>query len=87
MNNFMRYKTVFIQAKAATYEKAGIFSGGETKESDAFIDGPDLARRCEAVCNGLDGEGYEVVTITELARGNYCHQNQSGAGWSMTHGL
>ncbi len=83
----MKYKTIFLQAKPAVYETAGLLSGNGTRQSDAFIDGPELAVQCAAACNALDSEGYEVVTITEVSRGNYEHIHQSGAGWSMTHGL
>ncbi len=83
----MRYKSIFVAAKAATYSEEVLFSGTVTKESDVFIDGEDLARQCEAACNRLDGEGYEVITITETTRGSYFRLNGAMPAWSMTLGL
>ena len=83
----MRYKSVFVAAKPATYTKEVLFSGTVTQESDVFIDGSELATQCEAACNALDAEGYEVITITETTRGSYFWQDGAMPGWSMTLGL
>lgn len=83
----MKYKSVFIPAKPAKIQESTAFGGHKTAESDAFIDGYDLASECEKACNDLDHAGYEVLSITETTRGNYWEQNQSATGWSMTMGL
>ena len=83
----MKYKSVFVPARRASFEKETLFSGVKTITSDISTDGPDLALRCEAACNALHAEGYEVISINDTIGGNYSIQASAGAGWSLTAGL
>ncbi len=83
----MKYRSVFLPAKLATYEKDTFFSGTVTETTDCYIDGKDLAQRCEELCNAMAADGYDIVSITETTRGGYNIRSHAGAGWSMTHGL
>lgn len=81
------YKTIFVIAPKGHYTKDGLQGGSSTKQSDTWVDGDDLAWRCEEACNGLDAEGYEVISLTEVTKGHYMTGASGGAGWSLTHGI
>lgn len=83
----MNYRSVFVAAVPGKYEKEGLLGGTSQKESECWVDGDQLARDCEKVCNELAGEGYEVISITEISRGSYHLVGQGGAGWGLNHGV
>ena len=83
----MKCRTVFVSAAPGSYEKEGFLSGSTEKESECWIDGDRLAQDCERTCNELAGQGYEVISITEVTRGSYQLGGYSGAGWGLNHGV
>jgi len=89
--------------KVPTGEKKKGFFGGEkdvtrkeekweqTGWSDCEIDGKKLANDISEAIDGLNSEGYEVVTISETLSGSYDFKwattgGQSNAGYGYGYG-
>jgi hypothetical protein len=91
-------------------KKKGVFGGEkdvlrkekkweQTGWSDKEIDGERLAQDIEVAIDGLNSNGYEVVTISETISGNYDYSHKSGGinnggfgygygfGYSYTEGV
>ena len=83
----MKYKTIFVPAPVGTFEEKKLFGGTKTSESNVRTCGEGLAKKCEEACNALDTEGFEVIPITDLTRGDYMWNPPTGAGWSYTYGV
>lgn len=90
--------------KVPTGEKTKGFFGGEkdvtrkeeqwkqTGWSDREIDGARLAKDVAAAVTGLNSEGYEIVTISEVTSGryNWAYKTDGGSncngGWGYGYG-
>lgn len=85
----MKYRTAFVPAPASTFVTEGLFFGQREEVSVMTPDGPRLAQMCQDVCNQFDSEGYDIVSINEVVRGNTGSGSRisSDSGWSMTQGF
>lgn len=48
------------------------------KQSDVQIDAEHFGQMIENACNDLHSEGYDIISITPIVRGNYQYKEQSG---------
>jgi len=84
-NDFMdiEYKCVFVEGQYLTTD--------DEKTSDYKVpSAAGLSEKMEKTLNRLSREGYQVVHISPITRGNYetgkYHDGGWGAGWSFTMG-
>lgn len=77
-----RYITRWVKAGRQKDKKSKIIGKGEkiTGENPRFVDRDALISLIEEVCNELDADGYEVLSIFPTLRGysNYDYQTKHG---------
>lgn len=93
-----KYVTHWIRAGWHKEKQDKIVGKGQktTGENPHFVDREELASLISKVCNELDAEGYEVISIMPTLRGhsNYEHKHNSkeqtffggGYGWGYGWG-
>ena len=75
---FGSYRETKIMAKEERWEQTGW--------SDCRIDGPRLAKDLQQAVVNLNQEGYEVVSVTSVASGNYRYQFDQRKGGLLAGG-
>ncbi|MCP4344399.1 MAG: hypothetical protein GY795_02610 [Desulfobacterales bacterium] len=83
------YITHWIRVGAKTEEvPRAIFSGTKTKIRDGYVSLEELSNEIQKACNHMYNNGYEVISIIPIIRGNYDTDfNNAGWGYSVTDGV
>ena len=68
-------KEVVVEKPIYETDRQWVSSG---KRSDVQIDADDLGIKIAQACNDLDKEGYDVVEMIPVLRGNYQYQKDQG---------
>ena len=67
--------------------ETGLYVNDEGKKLEYFGDTEKLANEIERQANEMYTNGYELISIFPVLRGNEKHYADSGAGWSVTDGV
>jgi len=85
------YVTHCIRVGNETREEEKIlFKGTKTKEISEYIALKDLGEEIEKTCNEMHEEGYKVISITPIIRGDWGAgggEHSFGYGFSVTDGV
>ena len=81
------------------YITASIRVGSESEKKDAFFGGKkevtyraycalsNLSESIENTCNNMSADGYEIIPIVPIIRGDWSEWNDGGYGFSVTDGV
>jgi len=82
-----KYITKIIKAIPKKVKNKGFFGGEEIQDSLYWIDIEQLSKDLEDTLNNLDNNGYEVMSIINIERGESVSRQEGGAGFSLTDGI
>lgn len=79
------YRTLWIEADSELKERKKMLGDGTISEPDKYqVDGQKLAADIAHACNAADDDGYEIISILPIDRG----QDEMGANaHSITDGV
>ena len=75
VTGILKKEEVEVEQPVFEIEREWVNTG---RVSDVQIDVDQFATDITDACNALDAEGYEVVNITPVVRGQYQHQHKEG---------
>lgn len=77
------YKTVIIPTSFKGKEvPMGLLQAPKMVEWKGHVDGQSLSKEIEAVCNLLESDGYQVISVTPITNGYLAGVNEGGYGYT-----
>ncbi|PHR57460.1 MAG: hypothetical protein COA43_12245 [Robiginitomaculum sp.] len=87
MGETPKYVTRWIKVGPLETEKKNfLIKGTHTVKDEHFGAIDDLAFEIARVCNELDAEGYDVISVLPTVRGKSQASTQAGYGYSVSDG-
>jgi len=81
------YITKSIRVGSPTGEEDALFGGKKEVTYREYCAMSELSENIDKACNNLHNDGYEVISILPIIRGDWGYTGDGGYGFSVTDGV
>ena len=82
-----KFITASIRVGSETEKKDGFFGREKNVTHRGFCSISELSNEINTTCNNMHVDGYDVISIMPITRGDWSDWNDGGYGFSVTDGV